>query len=74
MIILTYVSEVVGELTLVSLFGQVWTLPFLIYINVIDITKINKWVSWAVVSLLLAYPSGRRNTYFPLNPNANEHH
>ncbi|KKY25518.1 putative retrograde regulation protein 2 [Phaeomoniella chlamydospora] len=59
MIILTYVSEVVGELTLVSLFGQVWTLPFLIYINVIDITKINKWVSWAVVSLLLAYPSAQ---------------
>jgi hypothetical protein len=59
MLILTYVAEIWGELTLTSAIGQIWALPFLIYIYLVDITKINKWKAFSVMSLLLSYPSGK---------------
>lgn len=55
---LTYAAEVFGELTFVSLIGQLWALPFLIFINIIDINELNKWVAWGVMTALLCYPSG----------------
>lgn len=58
MMALTYASETVGELTLISMLGQVWALPFLVYLYVVDINSVNKWVAWVVMTLLLAYPSG----------------
>lgn len=57
MLALTYVAEIWNELTLTSAFGQVWALPFIVYIYVVDITKINKWKAWGIMSLLLSYPS-----------------
>ncbi|KAE9375244.1 MFS general substrate transporter [Stipitochalara longipes BDJ] len=57
MLALTYVAEIWGELTLTSAFGQIWALPFLIYIYLVDITKINKWKAFSIMSLLLSYPS-----------------
>ena len=60
MLLLTYAAEVFGELTLISAFGQVWALPFLIFLYKVDITKINKWTSFSVMSLLLSYPSGNQ--------------
>jgi hypothetical protein len=59
MLALTYVAEIWGELTLTSAFGQIWALPFLIYIYLVDITKINKWKAFSIMSLLLSYPSGK---------------
>ena len=56
---MTYASEIFGELTFTALVGQLWALPFLIFINVIDINSINKWVAWAVMTALLCYPSGK---------------
>jgi drug/metabolite transporter superfamily protein YnfA len=68
MLLLTYVAEIWGELTLTAAFGQVWALPFLVYIYVVDITKINKWQAFGIMSLLLSYPSGEHApthiTYF----------
>jgi hypothetical protein len=58
MLLLTYVAEFWNELTLTSMIGQIWLLPFLIYLNIADTTKVNKWVIWAVISLLLSYPNG----------------
>ncbi len=58
MLALTYAAEIWGELTLTSAFGQIWTLPFLVYIYKVDITKINKWTAFGVMTLLLSYPSG----------------
>lgn len=55
---LTYSAEIFGELTIISLIGQLWALPFIIFINVFDITSINKWLAWAVMTALLCYPSG----------------
>jgi hypothetical protein len=34
-------------------------LPFLVYIYLVDITKINKWLAFGIMSLLLSYPSGK---------------
>jgi hypothetical protein len=37
------------------LIGQIWALPFLIFINIVDINGINKWVAWIVMTALLSY-------------------
>ncbi|KAF3072967.1 hypothetical protein TsFJ059_006920 [Trichoderma semiorbis] len=57
MLALTYLAEAWSELTLTALIGQIWLLPFLIYLNVVNTTEVNKWVFWVVVTLLLAYPN-----------------
>lgn len=58
MLIVTYTAEIFGELTLTALVGQIWALPFLVYIYVVDISSINKWVAWGIMTVLLSYPSG----------------
>jgi hypothetical protein len=58
MLALTYVAEIWGELTLTALIGQIWALPFVVYIYLVDITKINKWKAFGIMSLLISYPSG----------------
>jgi hypothetical protein len=57
---ITYVAEIVGELTLVAGAGQIWVLPFLIYLNVVDTANVNRWVIYAVTTLLLSYPNGKQ--------------
>lgn len=57
MLAITYLGEVIGELTFVSMSGQVWALPFLIYLNVIDTSGVNRWVLYSVITLLLMYPN-----------------
>jgi hypothetical protein len=59
MMALTYVAEIWGELTLTAAFGQIWALPFLIFIYLVDITKINKWKAFGIMTALLSYPSGK---------------
>jgi hypothetical protein len=56
---LTYVAEIWNELTLTSMLGQIWLLPFLVYLNVVNTTKVDKWIVWAVMTLLLSYPNGK---------------
>ncbi|KAK0715983.1 major facilitator superfamily domain-containing protein [Lasiosphaeris hirsuta] len=57
MLILSYLAEIVKEQTFLSMSGQIWSLPFLIYLNVVDTSKINRWVLYAVTTLLLGYPN-----------------
>jgi hypothetical protein len=59
MLAVTYAAEIFKELTLIAMVGQIWILPFLIYLYVNDITKIDKWVAWGVLTVLLSYPTGR---------------
>ena len=59
MMLVTYFSEIYGELTFMAMSGQIWGLPFLIYLNAVDTTIINRWIVWAVITLLLSYPSGK---------------
>ncbi|OAQ60591.1 MFS transporter [Pochonia chlamydosporia 170] len=54
---LTYLSEFLGELSLVAMLGQIWVLPFLIYMNVVNTALVNKWVVFSIFTLLLAYPN-----------------
>ncbi|KAJ5893569.1 Major facilitator superfamily domain general substrate transporter [Penicillium taxi] len=56
MLSMTYISEVTGELTWVALFGQLWTLPFVIYLWTVDVYS-QKWVGWVIVTLLLGFPN-----------------
>jgi hypothetical protein len=62
MLALTYTAEIWGELTLTALIGQIWVLPFVVYIYLVDITKINKWKAFGILTLLISYPSGRYST------------
>ncbi|KAL3422789.1 phthalate transporter [Phlyctema vagabunda] len=57
MLALTYTAEIWGELTLTSMLGQIWALPFVIYIYVVDINSINKWTAWGIMTVFLSYPS-----------------
>ncbi|KAK3318059.1 major facilitator superfamily domain-containing protein [Apodospora peruviana] len=57
MLAVTYAAEIFGELTFISLTGQIWALPFLIYLNAVDTRLVNRWVLWAVTSLLLSFPT-----------------
>ncbi|KAI8265998.1 putative transporter [Colletotrichum sp. SAR11_239] len=57
MLAITYLAEVFKELTFIAMSGQFWTLPFLIYLNVVDTTQVNRWVLYTVISLLLIYPN-----------------
>ncbi|KAL4780691.1 major facilitator superfamily domain-containing protein [Aspergillus varians] len=57
MVLLSYTAEAVNELTFVSMVGQIWSLPFLVYLYVVDANSANKWVVWAVMTLFLAYPN-----------------
>ncbi|CZT48815.1 related to nicotinamide mononucleotide permease [Rhynchosporium secalis] len=57
MLALTYAAEVFGELTFTALIGQIWALPFLVFINIVDISQINKWLAWAIMTALLSFPN-----------------
>ena len=64
MMVVTYVAEIVGELTFMSMLAQVWLLPFLVYLYVNDITKIDRWVAWGVLTALLAFPSRKTDSFY----------
>lgn len=57
-LILTYAAEVTGQLTLTAAIGQLWAIPFLVYIYIVDISAVNKWTVWIVMTLLLSFPNG----------------
>lgn len=58
MLAITYLSEVWKEIALTAIIPQVWVLPFLVYLYVVDITATSRWAAWAVLTMLLAFPSG----------------
>ena len=70
MVLLAYTAEAANELTLISMLGQLWALPFLIYLYVVDINTVNKWVVWVVMTLLLGYPNGP-SLYSTIKPSEN---
>ncbi|TPX11535.1 uncharacterized protein E0L32_007746 [Thyridium curvatum] len=66
---LVYLAEAIKELTLTALLGQIWVLPFLIYLNVFDYSGVNRWVLWTVVTLLLSFPNDDAPKYKRGNKN-----
>ncbi|KAF3385115.1 putative transporter [Penicillium rolfsii] len=57
MLSITYLAEITGQLSLVAVLGQIYTLPFVVYLYVVDTTTANKWIVWAIVTLLLGFPN-----------------
>ncbi|RMZ90926.1 hypothetical protein DV736_g1837, partial [Chaetothyriales sp. CBS 134916] len=53
----TYLSEVFGQLWFWGTVAQLWALPCLAFIYAVDINSINKWAAFAVITVLLSYPS-----------------
>ena len=62
MLFITYLAEIINELTYVSLTGQIWIFPFLIYLNVADTANTNRWVIYTVTTLLISYPNRKIST------------
>ncbi|KAL1310640.1 hypothetical protein AAFC00_000908 [Neodothiora populina] len=56
LLISTYASEVLNQLSLVGISSQLWPLPMLIWFVAVDTTHVNKWVIWAVTSLIIGSP------------------
>ncbi|KAI0876423.1 major facilitator superfamily domain-containing protein [Hypoxylon argillaceum] len=56
MLLLSTLAEVTGQLAASASLFQFWCLPFLIYLRVVDTTHASKWLTWAIISLLLAAP------------------
>ncbi|KAI1452391.1 MFS general substrate transporter [Annulohypoxylon moriforme] len=58
MIALATLAEYTGQLAACASIFQFWCLPFLIYLRVVDTTKSSKWLTWGMISLLIAAPLG----------------
>lgn len=56
MLIFTFISERINQRAIPALFVQFWFLPCLIALAVLP-SDANKWASYAVVTVLLSYPT-----------------
>ncbi|GLA05031.1 hypothetical protein AnigIFM60653_005100 [Aspergillus niger] len=56
-ILLTYAGEIFGSLAWMGVLAQLWCLPFLIYMNVVDLSQTNKWIVWSILTLFLGFPN-----------------
>lgn len=57
MLLLTYFSEIFNTRAFLGLFAQVWLLPTIIALRALpDLTS--PWAKYAVLTVLLSYPSG----------------
>ncbi|KAL9109850.1 MAG: hypothetical protein Q9227_005553 [Pyrenula ochraceoflavens] len=56
MLSLTYLAELRSELTFTAMIGELWALPFLIFMYTFDMNAINKWIAWLVMTLLISWP------------------
>ncbi|KAI0968703.1 major facilitator superfamily domain-containing protein [Xylaria arbuscula] len=56
MLLLSVLAEITGQLAASASLFQFWCLPFLIYLRVVDTANASKWLTWAIISLLLAAP------------------
>ncbi|KAF4630284.1 hypothetical protein G7Y89_g7862 [Cudoniella acicularis] len=53
----TRLAGLTTRLTFNGIIGQVWALPLLIALHTLNTTTTNKWIVFAIVSLLLGHPS-----------------
>ncbi|CAI4219767.1 unnamed protein product [Parascedosporium putredinis] len=56
MLILTFLSERINQRALMGIFVQVWFLPCIIALAVLP-SDVSRWASYAVVTVLLSYPT-----------------
>jgi len=65
MLLLTYLSEALNQRALMGFFTQVWFLPCIIALAVLP-AETSKWGSYALVTILLSYPSRKHTPHFQL--------
>jgi hypothetical protein len=53
---IAWLADRTGQIALTSMLGQIWILPFLVSIYVLNPAKVSKWLIWSLVTLLLSYP------------------
>ncbi|KAF2177615.1 major facilitator superfamily transporter [Zopfia rhizophila CBS 207.26] len=58
MLTLAYFAEINQELTAHSMTGEIWAIPFLLWLVVTGLAKAKKWKIWAIITLPLSYPNG----------------
>jgi hypothetical protein len=56
MLTLAYFAERTKQLSIFAAVPQLWALPFLIFLRVINITTTSKWLVWAMLTGLIAAP------------------
>ncbi|KAL3426808.1 major facilitator superfamily transporter [Phlyctema vagabunda] len=56
MLLLTYLSELMNQRALLGLFAQIWFLPCVVALAILP-AETSKWGSYALVTVLLSYPS-----------------
>ncbi|CCF43941.1 phthalate transporter, partial [Colletotrichum higginsianum] len=56
MMLLLWTAERTKQLLAWSAFSQIWMLPFLIWLRVVDTTKASRWTVWIVMTLMLTKP------------------
>lgn len=54
---ITLLSDYTGQLSLTAVLAQIWVLPFLISLYIIDSTTASKWTIWIITTILLSYPN-----------------
>jgi len=59
MIILTYLSEAISQLSLVAVIPQFWAIPFLLWLRLVDTSEVSKWTTWLVMTIFLGNPYGK---------------
>ena len=57
MLIFVYLAEVVGQLWIFGLLAQLWLLPLLTYMYTHDLSSMNKWHSFGILTALLSCPN-----------------
>ena len=67
MLALSYSAEIYQELTFHSLTSQIWAIPFLAYLALTDIAHANKWIVWAIITLLLSFPNRKLSLFVPFS-------
>lgn len=69
----TRAADWTGRLAFNGIIGQIWALPFLVSLYVLNTTTANKWVIWTIITLLLSYPSNHSVQVgrSPINPPCN---
>lgn len=57
LLVFTQFAGWTGKLAFNGIIGQIWALPFLVSLYALNTTTAPRWVIWAIVTLLLSFPS-----------------
>ncbi|KAK0655033.1 major facilitator superfamily domain-containing protein [Cercophora newfieldiana] len=56
MLILTYLSQAINQMSMVAVISQFWAIPFLVWLRFVDTTTVSKWTTWLVMTIFLGSP------------------